>query len=208
MDVILHPLDGSHLVEETIVATSLIVRSSCEFWMGKETKDTLTIVGCHTDDPFLSNGTSIVTGLTTRTSHQSTAIKINKYRKGIGRISGCCPDVQVETILATTWTTEGHVAKNVRLHGIVAKLLSLTNTLPRLNGLRRFPTEFAYRSLCKGNTQELLHAILLETFEDAILGFYLKGDFGSLLLGTGTEECQTGDGQHRKCIGFSHNHIY
>ena len=176
--------------------------------MGKETEDALTIVGCYTYNAFFCDGASIVTGFTTRTSHQSAAIKIDKYRKGISSCLCCRPDVEIETVFATLRPTEGHIAENVELHGVVAKLLRLTNTLPSLNGLGSFPTEFAYRGLGERNTQELLHTVLFETFENTILGFHLKRYFCCLLLRAGTEECHTSDGEHRKCFVFSHNHIH
>ena len=75
-----------------------------------------------------------------------------------------------------------HIAEDIELHGVVAELFGLANTLPSLNWLRCLPTEFAHRSLSERHAQEFLHTVLFETFENAILGFYLKGDCLPLLL--------------------------
>ena len=166
--------------------------------MCEETKHALTVVGRNTDDTFLGNGGAVVAGLTTRASHETATIEIDQYRQSIGCVSGCRPDIEIEAVLAATSATELHVAEDIELHGVVAKLFSLPDTLPSLEGLRGLPTEFAHRSLCKGNAQELLHAIFLEALENAILGFYLESDSLSFLLCASTKDCKTGDGKHRE----------
>ena len=166
--------------------------------MGKEAEHAFTVVGRHADHALLGDGASVVTGLAARTGHQSATIKIDQYRKGI-RCGRCGrPDIQIETVLATLGTTERHIAEDIGLHRVVAKPQGLTNTFPSLQRLGGLPTQFANRSLCEGYAQELLHAILFETFEDAILGFHLKGDFRSLLLCASTEDHETCDDKHHE----------
>ena len=167
-----------------------------EFLMGEEAENALTVVGRYANDAFLGDGRAVVTGLASRAGHQSATIEIDEYRQGIGSGLGGSPDIEVEAILAAGRATEGHVAEDVGLHGIVAKLLGLAYAFPGQGRSRRLPAEIAYRGLCEGNAQEFLYAILFKAFKDAILGFNLKGNFLAILLRASTQEDETGKGQH------------
>ena len=52
-NVVEHPFDGSSLVEDAVVARSMVGRFGCERGMSQEPDDALAIVGCDADDAMM-----------------------------------------------------------------------------------------------------------------------------------------------------------
>ena len=78
LDVILYPLDGSHLVHESIVAGTLVGCFLRELWVGEESEDALTIVGCDGDDALACHRIARISRFASATRHQSSAVEINE----------------------------------------------------------------------------------------------------------------------------------
>ena len=88
LDIVLHPLDGSNLVHETIVAGTLIGGLLGELRMGEESEDTLTIVGCDGDDALARHCIACISRFASAASHQSSAVEINQNRQML--LHGLC----------------------------------------------------------------------------------------------------------------------
>ena len=176
-DVVLDPLDGGHLIQETVVATACIGRFGREVRVGEEAEDTFAVVGGDADNAFLGDGGTVVAGLTAGAGHQAAAVEVDEHRQAVGCGFGRGPYIEVQAVFAAAGAAEVHVAEYIGLHGVVAELLGGAYACPFLNGLGSLPAEFSHGCLGEGNAQELLHAVFCETFHRTGLGFHLQGDF-------------------------------
>ena len=149
--------------------------------MSQEAKHALTVVGSHADHAILGQCSAVISRLTATASHESTAIEIYQYRQTFLNILGWSPHVQVETVLTARRSAEIHVAKEIWLHRVIAKVLCLAHALPCLQWLRSLPAQLSYRRSSKRNAKELLHAVSIKAFDHTCLSLDLKGQLGLLL---------------------------
>ena len=158
LDIVLHPLDGSHLVHETIVAGTLIGGFLGKLRMSEEAEDAFTIVGCDGDDSLARHCIARISRFASATGHQSSTVEINQNRQML--LHGLCrsPDIQIETILAVGLRAEVHIAEDGFLHRVRSELLCLANALPFLYRLRSLPAEISYRRGSERNALEYCDA--------------------------------------------------
>ena len=142
--------------------------------MREEAEDSLTIVGCNDDYAATAcKAESLITSLRATAGNESATVEVNQNREFLIVILCRGPYIEIEAILALSWTFEHHVAKSVVLYRVVAELLCRADTLPRNNRLRSFPTQIAYRWCSKRNATEYLYTCGIDAFNDSTLHLYL-----------------------------------
>ena len=157
-DVVLYPFDGSHLVEEAIVARAFIGCLLRELRMCEEAKDALAVVGCHGDNALACHSVARIARLAATASHQSATVEVDKHRQVLVHLLCRSPDVEIQAVFAHLLRAEVHVAEDILLHRIGSEFLCLPHALPFLYRLRGFPSKVADWRSGKWNSLECLDA--------------------------------------------------
>src|SRR5215472_18350844 len=114
-DILDHPFESGHLIEERVVARGMVSGFLGQFRMRVESEDAETIVGLDDDDAFSCKVFAVVARLRVGAGHKSTAVIPEEDGQFGVRGVGGNPNVQIEAILARLIVAKIDVAKNVGL---------------------------------------------------------------------------------------------
>ena len=157
-DILLDPLQGLDLVEDTVVAGHTVRAFGGELRVGQEAEHTEAVVDGHEDDVLLAPGL----GIELRLGTPAFAVTATMDPEGhgellVGLAGGLGPDVQVEAVLAVgslvAITPLGEVTTGI-LDGLIARMTEFVaefHSLPGNDRLGLLPTVLTDRRSGIGN---------------------------------------------------------
>src|SRR5262249_10345931 len=130
------------------------------------------------DDAFLRKICPVVGARCARSARQRAAVNPDHHRALFTRF-GRRPHIQIETIFALfAWLRVKKRALRIgRLRTICPEVVALANSLPRDDGLRRFPAQVAHRWRSERNAFKTADAVRLRPRDRSSL--YLDRTIGS-----------------------------
>ena len=159
-DVLLHPPQRGHLVEQAVVARGVVRRLLRQLRMHEEAEDVRAVVQRHRDDALAGHALAVIPRLGAVAVLESAAEDVDEHRQLLAARLRGRPDVQVEAVLAHAVAAEPVVrVRGEPLHAGGAERVGVAHARPVLHRLRFAPAQVAHGRLREGNPLEAANAV-------------------------------------------------
>jgi len=154
-DIGAYPAQRRHLIEQAIVACSMLRRFVGQRRQREEAEHAETVVHGDRDDALAGQAGAVIALLRAVAGHEAAAVEVHQHRQLAADVRGL-PDVEIETVLTHAVGAEHHVAEQRQLHAARPETSHLAHAAPRLDRLRRLPTQGSHRRRGVRDALELL----------------------------------------------------
>ncbi len=156
-DVVVHPLQRGHLIEQAVVARRVAARFLRQLRVREKPEHAEAVVGRDHDDALAREPFAVLPRLGGRAGLKPAAMNPEHHGQFLARLGRRRPDVEVEAVLAHL-VAEDHVVEDAALRAPRAERDRLLHVRPRRHRRRRLPAALANRRGGKRDALEHAHA--------------------------------------------------